>query len=77
MQDGKNLPYVNFIYLLLTPNVLINGLILWVMLVMYQIFKYQYSIKAYGLIILLCYVYMHKISVWNEQRGSMVIITQF
>jgi len=54
----KILPYVNFIYLLLTPNVLINELILRVMLVMYQIFKYQYSIKAYGLIILLCYRYI-------------------
>jgi len=28
VQDGKNLPYVNFIYLLLTPNMLITVFIL-------------------------------------------------
>jgi len=43
---------------------------------MYQIFKYQYSIKEYGLIILLWYIYI--IPVFEmEQRGRMVIITQF
>ena len=74
MQDGKNLPYVNFIYLILTPNVLINEFILWVMLVMYQIFECQYSIKEYGLIILLCfiyiyiYIYIYKTSVWNGTK---------
>lgn len=76
MQDEKNLPYVNFIYLLFTPNVLINELILWVTPVMYQIFEYQYSIKEYGLIILLCYRYIKPVFE-IEQRGRMAIIAQF
>jgi len=43
---------------------------------MYQIFEYQYSIKEYGLIILLCYIYIKPVFEM-KQRWRMVIIAQF